>query len=105
MSEPESVMDVVAETPIGKLAAKGVRVSDLIGLLTLLAVALGAYALYHHGEDAKNSTVAVTMSIEKQTQSNKEQAQGLRYMACIIAEDQKDRKTARDGCREQARLP
>jgi hypothetical protein len=105
MSEKDSLQDVSIETPIGKLAAKGVRVSDTIGLLTFVAVALIALALYFHKDDADKATKEFTIAVKEQSQSNKEQAQGLRYMACIVAEDQKDRKNARDSCREQSRLP
>ncbi len=36
--EEENDLEVSADTPIGRLAAKGLRVSDIIALLTLLGV-------------------------------------------------------------------
>lgn len=38
VKDQDGVMDIGVETPIGKLAAKGFRLSDLIALLTLVTV-------------------------------------------------------------------
>ena len=65
MADDPDKIDITAETPIGKLAAKGVRVSDLIGLLTLVAVAGAGAVLYRHAANGSERDAALVITMKE----------------------------------------
>lgn len=60
--------DLAVETPVGKLAAKGFRVSDTIALLTLVGVAVLSTLMYMHMQQADQTNAALLGAIKQQTE-------------------------------------
>ena len=93
MAEQEPSQDIEISNPVlGRLAAKGIRVSDLIGLLTLVCVIgigfLGWMtfdAVGRQGIEAAKSSDMVAASI-------KQSASAQRLMTCIISIPQERRE-------------
>lgn len=108
MADDPDKQDLAVETPIGKLAAKGVRISDLIGLLTFVAVAGAGAILYQHhatGLDRDQAMVATMkeisttskQQIEEMRLTSKEQVEEMRMQTCILMLDQNERKREMNG--------
>lgn len=109
MAEQDPQQDISLETPIGKLAAKGVRTSDLIGIITLLGVAATAYSSLQNAQavtDHKIESKAINESIAN---SIKEGAKAQRMMTCIISMPQERREKefteSNSFCTRMATLP
>jgi len=101
-------MEVSAETPLGKLAAKGFRVSDIISLLTLLGVAgilfFGWMIVQLLGQHNLDSNAAQN----KFANALRESAQAQRMNTCILSLPQEKREQeymqANGFCRQMAQL-
>lgn len=92
MPEQDAQQELSVDTPLGKLAAKGVRISDLLGILTFLGVIatiyFGLQALRTadaHGREAKEVGQSIAASI-------KDGARAQRMMTCIISMPQERRE-------------
>jgi hypothetical protein len=89
----EDTQDIEISNPVlGRLAAKGIRVSDMIGLITLcLVIGLSLFAFYaydiakSHSGDAVESSKQISVSI-------KQSAAAQRLMTCIISLPQERRE-------------
>jgi len=92
MADDPDKIDITAETPIGKLAAKGVRISDLIGLLTLVAVAGASAVIYRHDAGGTDRDAAMVNTMKDISQTSKEQVEEMRIQTCILMLDQAERK-------------
>ena len=113
----EETQDVEVSNPVlGRLAAKGVRTRDMIGLLTFCGVVgLGFIgwqtreAIGAHKAETILSNTALVGAIDRQASATKEQAQAQRLMTCIIAQDAKDKKSEftqeNSLCQRMSRLP
>ena len=84
--------EVSADTWFGRIAAKGVRVSDLIALLTLLGVVSALYLVWmslqvlsshEHQANAVNQEIAASI---------KEAGRAQRMMTCVISLSQEKRE-------------
>lgn len=73
------------ETPIGKLAAKGIRISDI--LVVGLAVAVGALvvAFLGHKADAKEYNAAMTAALYEQTKAIKSLTRAQIITTCVMS--------------------
>lgn len=110
MAEQEQTQEVEISNPVlGRLAAKGVRISDMIGLLTLIVViAIGFLgwqtidALGTHKVEAAQSNTALTGAIKNLAQSQ-------RMMTCILSQPQDKREQEfiqpNSFCQRMASLP
>lgn len=77
--------DVFVETPLGKLRARGVRVSDLIGLVTLcICGAILYFVLSAHDSVAEQRRTTLIRYSELGA-ILKAQVQSQRLMTCIIS--------------------
>jgi len=89
----EDTQDIEISNPVlGRLAAKGIHISDMIGLITLcIVVALGFFALYAY--DIANAHRIETMKSSEQIAiSIKQSASAQRLMTCIISLPQERRE-------------
>lgn len=78
-------IEVSADTPIGKLAAKGMRVSDFIALLTLVGVCSTSFFMYQLSLTLANHE-AISSSSQRQF------ATTIRLQTCILAMPQEKRE-------------
>ncbi len=85
-------MEISADTPVGRLAAKGVRVSDLIGLLTLMGVSGAIYFSWQTSQSlTEHEKQANVVSMEIAT-SIRDAARSQRMMTCILSVSQERRE-------------
>jgi len=105
MSEENGTTEGSVTTPLGGATFKGKKAAEFITVLSLLLTAVLAALYWTHGEQTKVGFEAIAAATREQSIASKESAQATRYMACIIAVDQKDRVSVRGECREQARMP
>jgi hypothetical protein len=86
MSEQqEPTQDVSLETPLGKLAARGVRTSDIIGLMTLLAVSLVLSIIWRHDDTEAQTS-------REMVHTMKDLVDEARIQTCVLMLDPAERK-------------
>ena len=96
MKQPngEPVQEVSISNPIlGTLAAKGVRVSDLIGLITLIAVTFLAFFIFKLSTTLETHIRDSSDIIKLIIDANNRNASAQRLMACILSKDQPRRES------------
>jgi len=89
----EDTQDIEISNPVlGRLAAKGIRVSDMIGLITLcIVLGLSFFAAYAY-EIAGAHRAETVKSSEQISVSIKQNASAQRLMTCIISLPQERRE-------------
>ena len=93
MTEQEQTQDIEISNPIlGRLAARGVRISDLIALLTFVVVLATAVLVWQASEAGTRHT-AETADVNKAIAGSiKQSASAQRLMTCIISLPQERRE-------------
>ena len=93
MPEQEQTQDLEISNPVlGKLAAKGVRISDMIGLLTLIGVIAVGFLGWQTFEAVATQSVTAADSSRTIAVSIKQSASAQRLMTCIISLPQERRE-------------
>lgn len=109
MPEENNKQDISIETPIGKLAAKGVRVSDMIGIITMIGVAAMLYLSLKTVDVMGEHKIETKHAMESVASSIKENARAGRLMTCIISMPQERREQEftqlNSFCQRMANLP
>lgn len=102
-------IDVSVETALGKVAAKGVRVLDIISLLTLLGVVTmlwGGAQILRAVSDHEMRTDTINVAISG---AIKEASRSQRMMTCILALPQEKRELEfmqpNSWCKQMASMP
>lgn len=102
-------MEVSADTPIGKLAAKGVRVGEVIGLITLLGVCLITFFTWQMTQTLDKHNVAAALSESKLSVAIQSTAIAQRMQTCILSVPQERREqeymSTNGFCRQMSQLP
>ena len=83
----------------------GKKTAEIITILLMVLTAALAVLYWKHGEDTNKGFEAISKSIDGQTKSNVGVAQAMRYQACLLVEETKDRKLAKADCKEQSLMP
>lgn len=101
MAEATDSQEVSAELPGGtKFKARG---SDILGVGTMMVVCLVAYVLWEHKGDSHENGKNLTVAIKEMTAAQTEGVKAQRVMNCLLATDQKDRRTMLETCERIAR--
>lgn len=106
----ERMQDIEISNPVlGRLAAKGVRTSDIIGLLTFCGVVGLGFVGWQTSEAIGAHKVETIQTNTALVGAIREQAAAQRLMTCIISQDQNVRKNQFEQenslCQRMARLP
>jgi hypothetical protein len=83
--DPDVVKEIQVETPVGKLAAKGIRISDI---LTIIGTGISAFVLgvmLAHVADAKESWSQVTLAMSEHTKAIRAQTRAQNLTTCIMS--------------------
>lgn len=99
--EAQQPQEASVELPGGaKFKARG---SDILGIGTLLIVALVAYVLWEHKGDSHENGKNLTGAIREMTAAQNEGVKAQRVMNCLLATRQEDRQNALATCERIAR--
>ncbi len=110
MAEQEQTQDIEISNPVlGRLAAKGVRISDMIGLLTLMGVIVAGVLGWQTFAAVGKQTAAAAESSQSIAVSIKQSASAQRLMTCIISlpQDRREQEFTQPNsfCQRMAILP
>lgn len=92
MNDDGGKVEISADTPIGKLAAKGMRISDLIGLFTLLGVVTMMWSGVQLVQSITEHEVQTHSTNKEIITSIKEAAKAQRMNTCILSVSQDKRE-------------
>ena len=97
--EDEPLQEVSVSTPFGRLAARGVRTSDIIGLLTFCLVCLVLYFVLRTHDSAAEQRTVTAQRYNELGQIMKAQVQAQRMMTCILSipQDRREREFTQQG--------
>ena len=100
--DPDVVKEIEVETPIGKLAAKGIRISDIGMFFTMCAIGYLIAILSAHTVDAKEAMSDHTKAIRAMTR-----AQNLTTCIMVVPMEQRKKEFSDPNsfCRRMAELP
>lgn len=110
--ETNGKIDVEANTPLGKLAAKGIRTSDLISFVGIGAMCVMVWQIFEHKADAAEGDKAVVQAIKENSRETanaiREQAKATQKIAenvciqtCVMIAPQDNRERVYASCKLQ----
>ena len=106
--EEEGLEEVSIATPFAKLAARGVRTSDLIGILTLCLVGVVLYFVLRTHDSAAEQRLVTAQRYSELGQIMKAQVHAQRMMTCIISipPERREQEFLRDNsfCKQMSRV-
>lgn len=107
--DSDVVKEIVVETPVGKLAAKGIRISDILVIGLAVAVSALTVAFVGHKADAKEYSAAMTGALSEQTKAIKSLTRAQIITTCVMAMpmDRRESELREQAsfCRRMADLP
>jgi hypothetical protein len=106
----ERTQDIEISNPmLGKLAAHGVRVSDMISLLTFIGVIVLAVFTWKIADALNEHKLMATESTKQLTDATKAGAGATRLMTCILSMSQERRERellqVNSFCQTMSKLP
>lgn len=90
--ESKDTQEISAETPIGKLAAKGVRLSDTVSLVSLLIITWIGSMMYYHMQQTADANQNIAGAIKEWSASLSANTKQTRKMTCILSAPQETRE-------------
>jgi hypothetical protein len=83
--ESNDVQEISAETPVGKLAAKGVRLSDTISLVSLLVVVWSGSMMYFHMQQTAEANQNIATALNKLSDNLVSNNRQTKKLTCILS--------------------
>jgi hypothetical protein len=103
------IEDLKLETPIAKLAAKGVRVSDLISIGLAAGLSAVFFIVWAHAAAAEKYSVAMTSALTDQANAIRALTRAQILTTCVMAQPMPRRESefsdSNSFCRRMADLP
>lgn len=107
--DPDIVKEIAVETPVGRLAAKGIRISDIGMLVSVGAIAYLIAVSIAHKADAKEAWDQVTAAMADHTKAIRAMTRAQNLTTCIMSlpMDQRKREFSDPNsfCRRMVDLP
>jgi aspartate carbamoyltransferase regulatory subunit len=85
MADDRKVDEFEVKTALGSLAAKGIRISDILALAVTAILALLLYIMLQHIKDSNKNTITVANAIMKQTEMQQKSIVAQTLTSCILA--------------------
>jgi hypothetical protein len=79
----EQTEEATLSTPLGSIATKGKKTSEIIAFLSLALMFLLAYVLWEHKSDTKDSNIAVVVAQKEMTGAMREMVAAQREQTCL----------------------
>lgn len=95
-TESDITQNIEITTPMGKLAARGMRVSDIIATLTFTVVCMVAYGGWQHAEAARSDVKTLAEAIKENTKIQRDQVAAQREANCLMRLTPQERTNARE---------
>ena len=80
---PDTAEEASITTPLGSIATKGKKMSEVIAVLSLALMFLLAYVLWEHKSDTKESNLAVVVAQKEMTSAMREMVAAQREQTCL----------------------
>lgn len=108
-NDPDVVEEIAVETPLGKLAAKGIRISDIGMIIGVGAIAYLIAISLAHKADAKESWNQVTAALAEHSMAIRAQTRAQHLQTCIMSlpmeRRQREFVDPNSSCRRMVELP
>ena len=92
--------EIAAKLPFGSFSIKG---ADIIGIGTFLLVGVGAWALYDHKEQTRDTAQNFTSAVKEMTHAQKQMVAAQREQNCLLIYPLEKREAAYEACKRIAR--
>jgi hypothetical protein len=107
--DPDVVKEIVVETPVGKLAAYGIRISDIIAVGLAAGLSAVFFIVHAHNVEAKEYSAAMSAALYEQSKALRALTRAQILTTCVMAmpmeRRERELREQTSFCRRMADLP